>query len=132
MPLQTHVFGGDLKGKWDAMQGGFEHGVDLSAEDTFKGASHSQVALEAGAAGQYLLVGGGHMRVRPDHSANASIDMSSHQLFVARRFGVKFDHPQSVLWMRLCELGQYTIDGLEGTVDRFHEDSSQDASHRQR
>ena len=68
------------------------HAVDLAAQNALVAAGHADVALKRGPAGKHLFVGRRHVGVGAQHRGDASVEIASHELFVAGGFGVEVEH----------------------------------------
>ena len=91
--------------------------IDAPAEDAVVRAAHADIALERGAAGHDLLVGGGDVRVRAQHGRDAALEVVGHQVLVGGGLGVHV-HEDDLHVRREC--GEDAIGGGEGAIDRPH------------
>src|SRR5437762_2009725 len=88
-PAQSHVVGCNLELRGLKRDRRFEYAVNAAAQDASVRAGHADVALKGSAARKNLLVCGRHMRMRAEHRRHAAVEIATHELFVARRFGMK-------------------------------------------
>ena len=99
--MNPHIAAGDLEMGRPEGERGFQNPVDPPAEDALAGAGHAHVALEGRAAGENLLVGGGHVRMGPEDRRDAAVEMAPHDLHVAGRLGVEVEQDHAdVVWNR--------------------------------
>src|SRR5688572_28029639 len=52
----------------------------VDADDALRRARHAEVGDVGGAPGQHAVVGGLHVAVRPDHGADAAVEVPAHRL----------------------------------------------------
>ena len=98
--------------------------IDPPPDDAFVRAGHAHVALEGRAAGEDLLVGGGHVGVGAQHGRNPAVQVPAHQLHVAGGLGVEIQEDDLHVGGHFPE---HAVGRLERGVDRGHEDAPQQA-----
>ena len=90
-------------------------------------AGHAHVADERGAARKDLLIGGGNVRVRPNHRGNAPIQIPAHGHFFAGRFRVDIHDDNTDA---RGDARQLAVGGAERAINGGHEDAALEIQHR--
>src|SRR5271157_4076834 len=90
--LKPNVILGNIKLIWYLRQKPLNHGVFSYADDRIKRTRHPDICYVGGTAGQYTLIGGLHMCMRPKNSTDTTVKKPPHSFFLRSSLCMHIDN----------------------------------------
>jgi hypothetical protein len=125
--LQENAAGGNVEALGLVGDEAFDDGVDVTAQNAFVGPCETSVAQIGSAAREDLFVGGLHVSVRADNSADLAIDHSSEGDFFGGGFGV---HVHEDDGRGFAQAIDFALDDPKGILDGWHEGAALNIDNR--
>src|SRR5258706_497985 len=124
--LQDRLARRDLEWAMARREETLDGGFLAQADDAVPRTAHPHVGLVRGPGAQHALVGGLHVRVRPQHRGHAAVEEVAHRVLLAGRLAVHVDQDARGL---LAQLRDQPLRCAEGAVEGLHEDPALQVHH---